>query len=525
MSTTVMRLIDIRTLQITQHQGGPPPYAILSHVWGHDEITLQEFNLPAARLKLGWRKIVNFCDAVTKRLPHISHVWIDTCCIDKTSSAELSEAINSMCAWYRDAIICYAYLADVEIVHGAFGADFDKSRWFTRGWTLQELLAPAEVEFFDKNWKFISTRTSLTEKIMRITGIEEDVLTSGNWSGLCAAHRMSWMADRETTRVEDLAYCLLGIFDINMPMIYGEGERAFIRLQEEILREYDDLSILAWNSSDIPAEVSIIGVLAPHPRYFKQSAGLESYPSEGSPLAITNRGLHVNLAVAEGTGSLPRLIATLPCANKGNFASVVVIGLVRDRVVPTKYSRDRSQPMTLPVRQHASKLGKDIVLVKKSISLADEMRELTRCLVLYPEHVQCVGVYPSNTWYRDDGNHSMTLTTPSVATSTPLKSAFAFKYTECTAGEASNGGLFSVVLLGSLSGISVFPLEPSSMKGVQMEKTLKTMAEKHTRYISKLSDEFVLGRLCIQAQLRREIRRGTWITTVTLRCNTVLQQK
>ena len=175
------------------------------------------------------------------------YCWIYTCCIDKTSSAELSEAINSMYQWYKDAHICYAYLEDL---HGDPKLDnyeaFSKSRWFTRGWTLQELIAPQVVEFYDAFWVNIGTRSSLQERLTHITGINERILAGGDPLESSVAVRMSWAARRETSRLEDEAYCLLGIFGVNMPLLYGEGKRAFLRLQEEILHVDEDYTLFAW---------------------------------------------------------------------------------------------------------------------------------------------------------------------------------------------------------------------------------------------------------------------------------------
>lgn len=176
---------------------------------------------------------------------------MDTSCIDKASSTELSEAINSMFAWYRDAAVCYAYLADV-LTSGdprRPGSAFRYSRWFTHGWTLQELIAPRIVVFLSREWDVIGTKESLADLIEDITGIDCDVLTHRkSHNDISVAARMSWAAQRITTRVEDHAYCLLGIFNIVMHPIYGEGEHAFIRLQEEILRRIPDDSIFAWES-------------------------------------------------------------------------------------------------------------------------------------------------------------------------------------------------------------------------------------------------------------------------------------
>ncbi|TBU40451.1 hypothetical protein BD309DRAFT_346314 [Dichomitus squalens] len=177
------------------------------------------------------------------------YLWIDSCCINKMSSSELSEAINSMYMWYRLAKVCYAYLTDVPTGEDprAPQSAFRKSRWFKRGWTLQELIAPFSVTFLSKDWKKIGTKLTLGDLVDEITGIPDEALFhSKSLDQFSVAQRLSWAALRETTREEDRAYSLLGIFDINMPTLYGEGERAFRRLQEEIVRRIPDLSLFAW---------------------------------------------------------------------------------------------------------------------------------------------------------------------------------------------------------------------------------------------------------------------------------------
>ncbi|TBU30318.1 hypothetical protein BD311DRAFT_864091 [Dichomitus squalens] len=178
------------------------------------------------------------------------YLWIDSCCIDKASSSELTEAINSMYLWYSRADLCYAYLADVpsgEDPHGPESA-FRKSRWHKRGWTLQELIAPSSVKFLADDWTEIGTKFTLFDLIEEITGIPEEALLHAKSLGeFSVAQRLSWAARRKTTREEDRAYTLLGIFNINMPTLYGEGSRALRRLQEEIVRRIPDLSLFAWN--------------------------------------------------------------------------------------------------------------------------------------------------------------------------------------------------------------------------------------------------------------------------------------
>ena len=221
-----------------------PPYAILSHTWGAgtDEVTFKDLIDGTGKRKAGYDKI-RFCGEQA-RSDGLQHFWVDTCCIDKSNSAELSEAINSMFRWYSGASKCYIYLSDV--LKPVFNADdefnqppwesaFRKSRWFTRGWTLQELIAPPSAEFFSKNWEQLGNKTSLERYVHEITGIPVKALEKCPLSDFSITERMSWAERRQTTREEDKAYSLLGIFDVSMPLIYGEGrEKALRRLREEI---------------------------------------------------------------------------------------------------------------------------------------------------------------------------------------------------------------------------------------------------------------------------------------------------
>ncbi|KAH8600121.1 heterokaryon incompatibility protein-domain-containing protein [Bisporella sp. PMI_857] len=242
-----MRLLNAKTLKLHSFFGQDiPPYAILSHRWSESEVTFQdvedEGGIDVARAD---PKIFGCCAQALK--DGWDYVWIDSCCIDKSSSAELSEAINSMFRWYQDALVCYVYLSDVP---GAFNAThssaFQKSAWFKRGWTLQELLAPETVIFFDQDWIEIGTKATLEDELISITKITHLF----DFSEACIAQKMSWAAKRKTSRVEDEAYCLMGIFGINMPILYGEGEKAFLRLQQEIIKMSADESIFAWRYND-----------------------------------------------------------------------------------------------------------------------------------------------------------------------------------------------------------------------------------------------------------------------------------
>ncbi|KAF7559993.1 hypothetical protein G7046_g4171 [Stylonectria norvegica] len=240
-------------MKLESREGIFPEYAILSHTWGADEVLFNDitdetrWQASKERGSAGYQKIVQSCNVALQKTH--DYIWIDTCCIDKSSSAELSEAINSMFRWYSEATICITYLSDVTLAKDGHIEGFTESRWFRRGWTLQELLAPQEIEFFDRNWQSLGTRSSRASLISEATGILVKQVKSNSWADVLSqniATRMNWAAGRETTRVEDMAYCIMGIFDVNMPLLYGEGEKAFKRLQEEILKVSCDQSILFW---------------------------------------------------------------------------------------------------------------------------------------------------------------------------------------------------------------------------------------------------------------------------------------
>jgi len=206
--------------------------------------------------------------------------------IDKTSSAELSEAINSMYKWYAEADICYAYLSDIRTVSSPSQpswsiATFATSKWFTRGWTLQELIAPRSVEFYAEDWTDLGTKSSRRDEISTITGIDVRVLDGENPAICNVAERLSWAASRQTTRSEDAAYCLLGIFQVHMPLLYGEGDRALIRLQEEILKTTEDYTLLARNAGSL----------------------LDTHPKYGLPGALARRLSEFNITKRPGKKS------------------------------------------------------------------------------------------------------------------------------------------------------------------------------------------------------------------------------
>jgi len=220
---------------------------------------------------------------------------MDSCCIDKASSSELSEAINSMFQWYRNAEACYAYLSDVHSTENVqIRNELHLSQWFTRGWTPQELLAPPSVVFFNSNWLDIGSKASLSPLISRITGVENIF----DFESASVAQKMSWVAERITTRIEDRAYCLMGLFGINMPLLYGEGNDSFLRLQLEILKISDDESIFAWQHP-VEKVSEPMGLLAPAPRYFRRSGNIVRHPfdAERPPYSMTNKGLRMEIII------------------------------------------------------------------------------------------------------------------------------------------------------------------------------------------------------------------------------------
>ncbi|RSL38120.1 hypothetical protein CEP53_015156 [Fusarium sp. AF-6] len=262
-------------------------YAILSHTWEEEEVSFQEFqDLRSARTKKGFGKIKKTCRLAKKH--GYQYAWVDTCCIDKSSSAELSEAINSMFRWYKGAKRCYAYLSDYR--QTTIDSDFANCRWFTRGWTLQELIAPASVTFYNRYWESLGSKIEHSGMISSITKIHEPALIGQrDINTFQVVYRMSWAAGRKTTRPEDIAYCLFGIFDVNLPMLYGEGTNAFLRLQEEICQRVHDLTLFAWKTD---TDEEHRGIFARSPKEFAY-ASYQTYlyaPVSGD-VRVSNRGV------------------------------------------------------------------------------------------------------------------------------------------------------------------------------------------------------------------------------------------
>ncbi|KAK1751408.1 heterokaryon incompatibility protein-domain-containing protein [Echria macrotheca] len=278
-----MRLINTETLELVDFVADVPPYAILSHTWDEGEVTCHDMTARSGPPdKQGWSKIVRTCGLA--RDMGLSYAWADTCCIDKTSSAELTESINSMFEWYRKATICIVYLSDLAACPASH-SDLEKCRWFGRGWTLQELIAPETIHLYNKDWAMIGNKDNMSDIIAKITRIPESVIRGKtSFHGYSVAQRMSWAATRKTTRIEDRAYSLLGIFGIHMPMIYGEGVQAFRRLQEEIIKRFPDRTILAWQPEHHYSEVC--SPLATSPDEFRMSHDIQRADSLEQPRLV-----------------------------------------------------------------------------------------------------------------------------------------------------------------------------------------------------------------------------------------------
>lgn len=380
-----MRLLNVESseLQLEEFFGDNiPPYAILSHTWERNEVLFRDLETHHHKHKLGYKKIKFTCEQARKDGLH--WCWVDTCCIDKSSSAELSEAINSMFNWYKRAKVCYAYLSDVDAnetriasmtkspginqaaanfgatdAHHCSKAPFvpevesmnlssdvkmptarstmvktvKDSRWFRRGWTLQELIAPRVLRFYDLDWEYLGDRDRELSGVMYArTGLDFRILGQpGNLRDISIAQRMSWMADRQTTRKEDEAYCMLGIFGVNMPLLYGEEERAFTRLQEELIKRSPDHSLLIFSDPALQRS-GIRRILATSPTDFRRCKEIEASGTIGDifPLHsfnLTNDGIDISLPLVRGERSRGHVdLAVLDYSYNGS-----PIGLVLSR--------------------------------------------------------------------------------------------------------------------------------------------------------------------------------------------------
>lgn len=336
----LLRFEDDHQLSLVEFTGRIPPYAILSHTWGRDleEVTYEDVIHKTGSEKPGYQKI-HFC-GIQAASHGLQYFWVDTCCIDKKSSAELTESINSMFGWYRGAEVCFVTLQDLA-PNCLLATELPRCRWFGRGWTLQELLAPKHVRFYDREWTFIGDACSLVTLLSTITGIEADYIVNDRLSSASVATKMSWAALRETKRVEDRAYSLLGIFDVNMSLIYGEGMKAFRRLQEEIIKRNNDLTIFAWEGWHYNTR-PLVSPIATSPAMFKESSDISQYTIDFAEFSITNKGLLLSndiplRSMDTITGDGRRVTSYLVYLG---FARSKVRGLYLRKIGPNLFCRD-----------------------------------------------------------------------------------------------------------------------------------------------------------------------------------------
>ncbi|KEY75078.1 hypothetical protein S7711_01542 [Stachybotrys chartarum IBT 7711] len=306
-----MRLLNATDQSFVEFFSDVPAYTVLSHTWGAEEVTYQEFKDGDCEAKLGYRKIKFACMQTLK--DGYEWTWVDTCCIDKTSSAELTEAINSMYSWYYEAASCYVYLVDATwkgpiVKNNSATQILDTIKnclWFTRGWTLQELLASSELKIFDKDWIAIfedKSKNGISLVLSTITGINRRCIE--NRQAIRhepIATRMSWASGRRCTRVEDTAYCLMGLFDVNMPLLYGEGDKAFMRLQEQIWNSTDDHTLLCWFVDEhSPRAWTLESAFAQSPKDFRFSSDIMLFGNEvDDPGQLTKWGIPLRTSLSK----------------------------------------------------------------------------------------------------------------------------------------------------------------------------------------------------------------------------------
>ena len=414
-----MRLINVETFKLEEFfDDTVPPYAILSHTWGNDNEEVSFRDIEEGKFeKAGIRpiKLEGCCKQAKK--DSLRYAWIDTCCIDKTNSVELGEAINSMFQWYRHASICYTYLSDVPADDNPRNprSKFSSSRWFERGWTLQELLAPQKLCFYNSEWRYLGTKSEMSVMIEKITGIPRPFLLGiAELRDASVAQRMSWAARRVTKRKEDIAYSLLGIFGVVMPMIYGEGRQAFRRLQQEIIRESRDDSILAWglnlmgSTSSNSTEVISEGVFAAAPSDFMSCGHIvsrEQYTTPINSFDISGGSLRIYLPVFTTSGG--ETFGLLKCGPEDNTEQAVGIPLniAMSREPSDEYIRPQGRYSVLLPTATPEVLTKLIHIRKERHSKA--LAKLNRKNWFYIKegvetNLELIDVSPRARWHKDN---------------------------------------------------------------------------------------------------------------------------
>ncbi|KAF2211531.1 hypothetical protein CERZMDRAFT_43090 [Cercospora zeae-maydis SCOH1-5] len=357
-----MRLLNTTTLTFQEFfNERTPPYCILSHRWAAEEVSYADFIAGKKVDHAGYTKVLQAC-RFAKSQSH-AWIWIDTVCIDKTSSAELTEAINSMYHYYADSRICFAYLRDVSphLAPQQINKALESSEWFQRGWTLQELLAPKEVLFLDDSWEAIGTKAQLSAVVRRATGIPEWYLHRPDQIPFASvAARMAWTAHRQTTRSEDVAYSLLGLFNVNSKYVPSNSEprlqhlsissKRYALLQLEIAKSTDDESIFAWTSpSNQPC-----GMFAPWPSVFAGFANVKPLPLDPEdriPWQWTHKGLELHLSSPLDMSSTMRMgNAAFDHTKTGDMHKIVTLGCFKSDV-ENWHSMEKNQRPASPARE------------------------------------------------------------------------------------------------------------------------------------------------------------------------------
>ena len=617
-----MRLLNTKSLQLNDFSGfNTPPYVILSHTWGEQEVLFDDIQKGTAASRQGYGKITGCCTKAAE--DGFDWVWIDTCCIDKSSSAELSEAINSMYRWYQRSTICYVYLEDVSLSASAPAPNafpyeeyekamhkavwrtasvredfvsrwrhsenltkifqpesFGKSRWFTRGWTLQELIAPSVVEFFTVEWTEIGTKASLPEQLSAATGIPIRVLRGESPSTCTVAERMSWASKRMTSREEDIAYCLLGLFRINMPMLYGEGKKAFTRLQEEIMKQEEDYSIFAW-SLQFDCASSLTSILASSPADFSNTVPPEMYipvdrdrrdrcwtymilhdkkynqmqlydPQGGDPQVsevvgkfstlprdapvVTSRGLRLTLPVRKSTGQHEPSVAWIFCLLEGNLVCILI---ANPPSRPRLHAR-LSAPFLVTVSPDMIKefelselyFELSTTLDLLSLPFQDQAKVWGRIKIIIPDkqhgHVTLLSVHPQRNWSL---NELFFHGTPEV---------IGVALFECANENYSTRFVVAMGLRGEFPWCEV--LEDPNRTEAGLEELFQKLELRTPTSRRDRSAIFAIPGLCISAAIRKcpgigekvlayslrilacpEHAMGTWIGLYMLECHNVME--
>ncbi|KAI1146762.1 heterokaryon incompatibility protein-domain-containing protein [Nemania diffusa] len=418
-----MWLIETSTLKLKfVDEAEKGSYAVLSHTWGEEEVSFRQFSNSTPTLfddeprQKGFVKITKTCEIASQH--GLPYAWVDTCCIDKSSSAELSEAINSMFRCYQNAAFCIAFISDLPnspetTDHNAhFESQFPHCRWLTRGWTLQEMIAPPKVLFYDSTWTFRGSKHDWKPLLVKETGVDEAVLDdSRGLRFIPVARRMSWASKRQTRRTEDMAYCLLGIFDVNMPLIYGEGPKAFMRLQEEIAKDLCDLSLFAWQQADYSQKYR--GILATSVAEFSNCREIKHrikgaiIPTE---FTLTNRGLRIETALVNVPTSSDNLILNLGFSYRDDWPIYTSQGWIGVYLAKTNNGFVRARPDKLfeANRQERLRCPPGLIHIRKTIDISESLdieRQFERAIRVeltkppgWPGAIRIEAVAPEGLW-------------------------------------------------------------------------------------------------------------------------------